>query len=125
METNQITGKVIGAAVAVHRRLGPGLLESAYEACLSVELLRRGLRFQRQKRVLVDYDGEVVRPGYRIDFLVEREVLIEVKAVAQIQAIHVAQALTYLKSSGCRVALLINFNVPVLVKGIRRLIADP
>ncbi len=124
MDINRITGDVIGAAIAVHRRLGPGLLESAYQACLSVELLRRGLTFERQKRILVNYDGDVVRPGYRIDFLIERDVLVELKAVASLEAIHVAQTLTYLKLSGCRIALLINFNVPVLVDGVRRFIND-
>ncbi|MBW1791756.1 MAG: GxxExxY protein [Deltaproteobacteria bacterium] len=124
-EINAITESVIGAAIAVHRELGPGLLESAYEACLAYELLvERRLAVERQKALPVVYRGVNVDCGYRIDLLVERKVIIELKAVARLVPIHQAQLLSYLKLSGCKVGLLINFNVKILKNGIRRLIND-
>ena len=123
-ELNKITEIIIGAAMAVHRELGPGLLESAYEACLAYELPERGLSVERQKALPVKYRGVNVDCGYRIDLLVEGKVVIELKAVERLEAIHQAQLLSYLKLSGCKVGLLINFNVKVLKDGIRRLVNE-
>ena len=121
---NEITEEVIGAAIAVHRALGPGLLESAYEACLAYELVQRGLVVERQKSLPVTYRDVKVDCGYRIDLLVEESVVVELKAVEELGPVHEAQLLSYLKLSGCRVGLLINFNVKVLKQGIRRLVND-
>lgn len=121
-QLNRITESVIGAAMAVHRELGPGLLESAYEACLAFELVERGSTVERQKALPVKYRGVKVDCGYRIDLLVEGKVIIELKAVERLEPIHEAQLLSYLKLSGCKVGLLINFNVKVLKNGIRRLV---
>ena len=123
-ELNKITEIIIGAAMAVHRELGPGLLESAYEACLAYEIPDRGLAVERQKALPVKYRGVNVDCGYRIDLLVEGKVVIELKAVERLEAIHQAQLLSYLKLSGCKVGLLINFNVKVLKDGIRRLVNE-
>jgi len=123
-ELNRITQIIIGAAMAVHRELGPGLLESAYEACLAYEIPDRGLAVERQKALRVKYRGVNVDCGYRIDLLVEGKVVIELKAVERLEAIHQAQLLSYLKLSGCKVGLLINFNVKVLKDGIRRLVNE-
>jgi len=124
MKVNEITEQIIGAAIEVHRALGPGLLESAYEACLSHELAERKLHVERQKALPVTYKDVRVDCGYRIDLLVEREVIVELKAVARIEPIHEAQLLSYLKLSGCRVGLLINFNVKQLTRGLRRLVNE-
>jgi len=124
MKINNITETIIGAAMAVHRELGPGLLESTYEACLAYELAKRGLAVERQKELPVKYRGVKLDCGYRIDLLVEEKVIVELKAVERLQPIHIAQVLSYLKLSGCNVGLLINFNVKVLKDGIRRLIND-
>ena len=121
---NKITENIIGAAIAVHRALGPGLLESAYEACLAYELVDRRMSVERQKALPVVYRGVNVDCGYRIDLLVEREVIVELKAVEKLDPIHQAQLLSYLKLSGCKVGLLINFNVKILKSGIRRFIND-
>ena len=123
-QLDRITEKVIGAAIAVHRELGPGLLESAYEACLAFELAELGLTVERQKALPVRYRGVKVDCGYRIDLLVEGKVIIELKAVERLEPIHEAQLLSYLKLSGCKVGLLINFNVRVLKDGVRRLVLD-
>lgn len=119
---NQITEGIIGAAVQVHRALGPGLLESAYEACLAFELNKRGLEAEQQKPQPLVYDGVKLDCGYRIDLLIERSVVIEVKSIDKLAPIHEAQILSYLKLSGCKVGLLINFNVTVLKEGIRRFV---
>ena len=119
---NQLTRQIIGAAIEVHRELGPGLLESAYEECLCHELRLRGLAFERQVPLPLVYKGAKLDCGYRIDVLVERRVVVEVKSVECVLPIHEAQLLTYLKLGGWRVGLLINFNVPLLKDGIRRLI---
>ncbi len=121
-ELNAITEQIIGAAIEVHRALGPGLLESAYEACLVYELVRRGLRVEQQKPLPVFYKEVHLDVGYRLDILVEGSVIIELKAVEKLLPIHEAQLLSYLKLSGCRVGLLINFNAPVLKQGIRRMV---
>ncbi len=115
-----ITAQIIGAAIEVHRTLGPGLLESAYEACLCVELSERGLRVERQVALPLHYRGKRLDVGYRLDLVVEDEVVVEIKAIDALLAIHDAQLLTYLRLSGKRVGLLLNFNVPVLKDGIRR-----
>ena len=119
---NKITEKIIGAAIDVHRELGPGLLESAYEACVAYELVDRGLAVERQKQLPISYRGKRIDVGYRIDLLVEETVIVELKAVDHVIPIHEAQLLSYLKLSGCRVGLLINFNVKVLKDGIHRLV---
>ena len=121
---NEITESVIGAAIAVHRELGPGLLESAYEACLAYELNEKKLKVERQKSVPLIYRGVHLDCGYRLDFLVEDKVVVEVKAVDKLEPIHEAQLISYLKLSGCKVGLLINFKVNTLKHGIRRFVND-
>ncbi|MBV8676990.1 MAG: GxxExxY protein [Planctomycetaceae bacterium] len=121
-ELNGITQRVIGAAIAVHRQLGPGLLESTYEACLEHELIGQGLSVERQKVLPVVYKDVRLDCGYRIDLLVEGKVILELKAVDDLLPIHEAQVLSYLKLSGCRVGLLINFNVRLLTRGVKRII---
>jgi len=123
-EINKITETIIGAAMDVHRELGPGLLESAYEACLLYELTRHGLTVERQKELPVIYKSVKVDCGYRIDLLVEKKVIVELKAVEKLMPIHEAQLLSYLKLSGCKVGLLINFNTKLLKDGIRRRVLD-
>ena len=123
MGHDDLTGRVIGAAIHVHKELGPGLLESAYEACLAAELGARGIRFQRQVDVPVVYRDVKLDSGYRLDFLVEQELVVEIKSVTRLDPIHTAQVLTYLKLGNYRLALLINFNVKYLREGsIRRLV---
>lgn len=122
MEINELTKEVIGAAMEVHRALGPGLLESAYEECLCHELSVRGIPFERQKPLPVVFKAVKLDCGYRLDLLVMNEVVVEVKAVEGLLPIHEAQLLTYLKLGGWRVGLLINFNVPVLKDGIKRIV---
>ena len=117
----ELTKQIIGAAIEVHRELGPGLLESAYRACLARELSLRRLPFEQERPLALEYKGVEVDCGYRVDFVVAGKVILELKAVEAIQKVHEAQLLTYLKLTGCRVGLLINFNVPVLKDGIRRL----
>jgi len=120
MQVNQLTEAIIGAAIDVHRALGPGLLESAYEECLCRELALRQLPFARQRPLPVEYKGLHLDCGYRLDLLVADTVVVEVKAVESLLPIHEAQLLTYLKLGGWQVGLLINFNVPILKQGIRR-----
>lgn len=115
------TGQVIGAAIAVHRELGPGLLESAYAECLALELASRGIPHEREVHLPLYYRGHATSAKYRLDFVAYQKVLLELKAVDQLHPIHVSQVLTYLRLSGLRTALLINFNVPVLRDGIKRL----
>lgn len=115
-----LTDQIFGAAIAVHRELGPGLLESAYEACLCHELVRRHIRFERQVPLPVKYRDELVECGYRLDLLVGDAVVVEIKAVEKLTPVHEAQLLTYLRLSGKRVGLLINFNVKMLKDGVVR-----
>ena len=115
-----ITEAVIGAAIDVHKALGPGLLESAYESCLCHELMNRGVGVERQRELAVRYRDHLVDCGYRLDLLVEHEVIVEVKSVDKLLPIHEAQLMTYLKLSGKQVGLLINFNVARLRDGILR-----
>lgn len=119
-ELDGLTERIIGAAIAVHRHLGPGLLESTYEGCLAFELVDRGLSIERQKELPVVYRSMAIDCGYRVDILVERQVILELKAVECLLPIHEAQLQSYLRLSGCTVGLLINFNVDVLVDGLRR-----
>lgn len=122
MRINEITEAVIGAAIEVHRTLGPGLLESAYQECLARELALRHVPFEREKPLLVEYKGTKLECGYRMDFLVADMVVVEVKAADALLPIHQSQLLTYMKLGGWKVGLLINFHVPVLKKGIKRLV---
>jgi GxxExxY protein len=117
-----ISRSIIGAAIAVHRELGPGLFESVYEACLAYELERRSLKVERQKTLPVSYKEITLEQGYRLDLVVQNEVIVELKSLERLQPVHEAQLLTYLKLSRYRLGLLINFNVPVLRHGIRRLV---
>lgn len=122
METNDVTRKIIGCAIEVHKSLGPGLLESAYEECLAFELTKEGLNIARQKPVPVVYKDIKLECGYRIDILVENSVVIELKVVDEFNPVHFAQILTYMKFANKKVGLLLNFNVSVLKKGIKRFI---
>ena len=122
MTDNEITHAIIGAAIEVHKHLGPGLLESAYEECLFHELQLRNLRVERQKPVPVVYKQTKLECGYRLDLLVEGRVVVELKAVDGLGPIHEAIILTYLRMSGHKLGLLINFNVSVLKDGVRRFI---
>ena len=123
-QENDISGRIIGAAIEVHKHLGPGLLESAYEECLCRELDLRGIDFKRQVPLPLSYKGLKLDCGYRLDLLVEDKVIVELKTVEAIAPIHEAQILTYLKLRDIRLGLIINFNVPLLVEGIRRLVND-
>jgi GxxExxY protein len=122
MDINPLSNEIIGAAIEVHRTLGPGLLESAYEMCLAHELVTRGLRFERQRTVPLVYKGETIEVGFRADFVVEKLILLELKAVDRLQPIHIAQVLTYLKLMDLHLGLLINFNTKILQSGIRRVV---
>ena len=124
MNLREVSGAVVDAAMRVHSALGPGLLESAYAACLTHELKKRGLRVVREVPLPVVYDGIKLEAGYRIDMLVEDAVIVELKAVEALAPIHQAQLLSYLKLSGRRVGLLINFHVLHLKDGIKRMIND-
>jgi len=119
-ELNKITETIIGAAIEVHRAIGPGLLESAYEACLCRELALRKIPFLRQVPLPVSYKDVNLDCGYRLDLLVADQVVVEIKAVEKLDSIHEAQLLTYLRLSHCKVGLLINFNVPLLKDGVIR-----
>jgi GxxExxY protein len=118
---NTLTEKVIGAAIEVHKALGPGLLESAYEECLAYELRLRKLRCERQKPLALRYKEVELECGYRLDLVVEGRLILEIKAVEQLIPVHEAQLLTYLRLSGIKYGLLLNFHTPVLKQGIRRL----
>jgi len=122
MKINEITQKIIGCAIEVHRNLGPGLLESAYEECMAYELGKAGLKTKRQVPTPVVYKDVKLDCGYRIDMLIENLVVIEIKVVDEINPVHEAQILTYLKFSKMNIGLLINFNVTALKNGIRRFI---
>jgi GxxExxY protein len=122
MEFDKLSNKVLGCAIEVHKNLGPGLLESAYECCLSYELTAEGLRHETQKERPIDYKGLKLDAGYRIDLIVENGLIVELKSVENILPIHEAQLLTYMKLSGMKVGLLINFNVLKLKEGIKRFV---
>jgi len=121
MLINEISGHIVDAAIKVHSALGPGLLESAYEACLRHELSKRGLKVTSQVLLPVEYDGVRIDAGFRIDLLVEDAVIVELKAVEKMATIHTAQLLTYLRLSGKKLGLLMNFNVARMKDGIKRI----
>jgi GxxExxY protein len=120
-DSNSLTGKIIGAAIDIHKTLGPGLLESAYEACLIYELRLRRLKVEPQKSMPVFYKDVYLDCGYRVDVVVEDRVIVEIKSVASLAPIHEAQLLSYLRLSDCKIGLLINFNVRILREGLRRM----
>lgn len=119
---DRLTQQIIGAAIDVHRHTGPGLMESAYEECLCYELSQLGLGFKRQVPLPLSYKGSKLDCGYKMDIVVEDAVILELKTVDDLLPVHTAQLLTYLKLSGKKVGLLMNFNEPVLKKGIKRLV---
>ena len=121
-EINQLTEQIIGAGIEVHRELGPGLLESAYQKALGHELTLRGIAFEEQKICPVRYKDLVIEDAYRLDFLVSGLVVVELKTVDALIDVHEAQVLTYLKFTGCCRGLLLNFNSATLIKGLRRLV---
>jgi GxxExxY protein len=125
MGNHQLTHEIIGAAIEVHRFLGPGLLESAYEECLCHELALRNLSVQRQVPVPVVYKEVKLECGYRLDLVVEKTVVLELKSIEAFSPVHEAVMLTYLRLSGFKIGLLINFNVTILKEGIRRFIFEP
>jgi GxxExxY protein len=122
MDVNDLTGQIIGAAIEVHKALGPGLLESAYEECLCRELVLRNIPFERQKEVPIEYKGCKLDCGYRLDLVANNQIVLELKAVTRIEPIHEAQLITYMRLTGINLGLLLNFNVPALKDGIRRLV---
>ena len=124
IQVKELTATIIGAAIGVHRTIGPGLLESAYEECLAQEMKMRGLSFQRQFPLPVAHKGATLDCGYRLDFVVEKAVVLELKVIDMFAHIHESQLLTYLKLGGWTVGLLINFNVPVLKSGIKRVVLN-
>ena len=119
---NKITEIIIGVAIGIHKALGPGLLESAYEVCMVYDLTQAGLRVEQQKPLPVIYREVKLECGYRLDLLVENEVIVEIKSIEKFLPIHKAQLLSYLRLAGCKVGLLINFNVEVLKEGIQRVV---
>lgn len=121
-QENDISGKIIGAAIEVHKKLGPGLLESAYEECLCCEMQLSGIEFKRQVPLSLNYKGVVLDCGYRLDLLVEDKVIVELKSIEGLEPIHEAQMLTYLKLRNAWLGLIINFNVIMLKDGVRRLV---
>ena len=122
MEFDKLSNRVIGCALEVHRELGPGLLESTYEQCLAYELTRSGIRFELQYPQPVNYKGVLIDCAYRIDVLVERSIILELKSVEELKRIHEAQLLTYMKLANVSLGLLINFNSPMLKDGIKRFV---
>jgi len=119
---NKITETIIGVAINIHRALGPGLLESAYEACMVYDLIKAGLKVEQQKPLPIVYRGVKLECGYRLDLMIANEVIVEIKSVEKLLPIHQAQLMSYLKLSDCKVGLLINFNVKVLKNGIKRVV---
>ncbi len=123
MDIEEIGSIIVDSAIKVHKFLGPGLLESAYQACLAHELTKRGLRVVCEVPLPINYDGEIIEAGYRIDMLVENSVIIENKMVNQISPVHEAQLLTYLKLKGCWLGYLLNWNTVQMKNGIRRMVS--
>jgi GxxExxY protein len=122
MTENEISKIIVDCALKIHRALGPGLLESAYEECLFYELIKRDLRVEKQKALPLIYEEVKLNVGYRVDLIVEDKVVIELKSVEMINDVHLAQVLTYLKLSECKLGLLINFNVALIKYGIKRVV---
>jgi GxxExxY protein len=123
-EEEVLTGGVIGAAIEVHKALGPGLLESAYKMCLMIELKERNIDYKHEMMLPIKYKGHQVDFGFRVDLLIENEIVVELKSVEQILPVHEAQLLTYMRLLNKHVGLLINFNVPILKRGIKRLLLE-
>jgi GxxExxY protein len=121
---DEISRRIIGAAIEVHRHLGPGLLESAYQSCLAFELKRLGMKVEEQEPLPVVYKQVKLDCGYRLDFVVEDEIIVEIKAIEQLPPIHEAQLLSYLRLAKKRVGLLMNFHVPVLKNGLKRIVNE-
>lgn len=119
---NKITETIIGVAINIHRSLGPGLLESSYEACMVYDLSEAGLKVEQQKSLPVAYRGVKLECGYRLDLMIENEVIVEIKSIEKLLPVHKVQLMSYLKLSGCKVGLLINFNVEILKEGIQRVV---
>ena len=124
MHINQITDRIIASAIEVHRALGPGPLESAYTRCLGFEFQERGLSFDREIWLPLRYKSHEIRYAYRMDFVVEKQVVVEIKTIQKLTDLDSAQVLTYLKLSGHKVGLILNFKVPILTQGIRRLVMN-
>ena len=122
MKENEIATQIFNCALAVHKGLGPGLLESAYEECMSYKLLKSGLFIERQKALPLIFEEVKLEAGYRVDILVEHKLVLEIKAVEALNDIHLAQVLTYLKLSSCKLGVLINFNTVLLKNGFKRII---
>lgn len=122
MHENEVSKKIIGSSITVHKELGPGLLESSYQECLFYELTKSGLYTEKQKALPLVYQEVKLDCGYRLDLLVENKVIVEIKAVAELNDIHLAQMITYLKLSEIKLGLLINFNVVKLVDGVKRVV---
>ncbi|WP_419663440.1 hypothetical protein Dvar_37610 [Desulfosarcina variabilis str. Montpellier] len=124
MDINKLSGEIIGAAIEVHKNLGPGLLESTYEECLCFELSLQDIEFKRQVNLPAIYKGNKIDCGYRIDIVVEKSIILELKAIDAILPIHKAQLLTYLKLSNLQLGFLLNFNIPLMRDGIHRMVND-
>ncbi|MCF8361977.1 MAG: GxxExxY protein [Prolixibacteraceae bacterium] len=122
MFENKITETVIGCAIKVHKTLGPGLLESAYQECLFYELQKAGMKVEKEKPLPLIYEEVKLNCGYRVDLMIENQIIVELKAVDELTDVHLAQILTYLKLADCKIGLLINFNVTQLTKGLKRVI---
>lgn len=123
MTENTIATLVYECGLKVHKALGPGLLESAYEACLCFEFVREGLFYEKQKPVSIIYEGQQIDAGYRIDVMVENKFILEIKSVARLEDVHMAQILTYLKLSNCKLGMLMNFNTVLFKNGVKRVIS--
>ncbi len=124
-DAEEVAAVIVDAAIKVHRALGPGLLESAYQHCLAHELRKRGLKVETEVILPIVYEGLKIDAGYRIDMLVEDRIVVENKVVVQLAPIHAAQLLTYLKLRGCRIGFLLNWNVTLMKNGIKRMVNDP
>jgi GxxExxY protein len=122
LDFEPLSNEIIGSAIEVHKVLGPGMLESAYEQCLAYELEQKGYNIERQKPIPVQYKEIKLDCGYRIDLLVEKQIIVELKSIEALTKIHMAQILTYMRFANIKIGLLINFNVDVLKKGIKRLV---
>ena len=122
MILGDVTEQIIGAAISVHREIGPGLLESAYQTCFAIEMTRCGIEFEKELQVPLVYKGTIIPNCYKIDFLVARQVVVELKTADRLAPVHTAQLMTYSRMTKCRVGLLFNFNVDVLISGMRRVV---
>jgi GxxExxY protein len=121
-EINKLTQQVIGLAIKIHKHLGPGLLENGYKQCLLHELRKAGVKCEAEKKIELEYDGHRIDCGYRIDIVIEDKLVLELKSVEQINKLHFAQTLNYLKIGNYPLGLILNFNAPTMVEGIKRLV---